>query len=180
MAPQRAKDAPVVVVVGAADGSAAREAEAWAVLRDHVVVYTAKLGSDGEPGSTVVPWPGARAFVRIAGAADGSVGAFRPEAVVEDERDGLIRGVWLPTSADEPVLAGGRPVRVADVPTTGCPLPALTRQAMLGWLRRRLAPDADPASFRALLHRDLELRGAVARMLRRGLDRRRPRAARAA
>lgn len=172
MAPQRERGAPVVVV-GGADGAVAEEPGSWVVLRDHVVVYTTRLGSDGEPGSTVVPWPGARAVVRIVGAAEGDAGIFLAEASVEDERDGLIRGVWLPTSSDAPLLAAGRPVRVADVPTTGCPLPALFRRAILDWLRRRIAPELDPASFRASLGGDRRVRAVAGAALRRGFSGRR-------
>lgn len=142
------------MAVGSTDGALAKKPGSWAVLRDHVVVYTTRLGADGEPGSTVVPWPGERAIVRIVGAADGDAGTVCAEASVEDERDGLIRGVWLATSSDAPLLAAGRPVRVADVPTTGCLLPALFRRAILDWLRRRIAPELDPGSFRASLGGD--------------------------
>lgn len=144
--------------------------EGWAVLHDQVVVYTTRLGADGEPETTLVAWPGARVRVRLERCGGPCAGVRLADAVVEDEGGGEVRRVRLSASRAAPVLADGRPVRVADLPTIGCPLPALSRHAMLRWLWRRLAPAVGLEDFRALLHEDRTIRSAAISMLRRGLD----------
>lgn len=180
MAPQRAEEVFVLRLdhdVGEATGERACR---WGVLRDHVVVFTTRLGANDGPEATLLPWPGARTYLPIGRQA--TAGAdFRPELVLEEE-DGVVRqGAWVIGSTAPPLRAAGRPVRVGDVPTTGCPLPALSRHAMLTWLRRRIAPEADPVRFRTLLAGDRRVRGAVASALERGFEahraRRRSRAA---
>lgn len=178
MAPDDSGAAPVLRVDCAlADTALDDGGEGWAVLHDHVVVFATRLGVDGEPETTLVRWPGARVRVRLEREAGPAAGARLAEAVVEDERVGEVRRVRLASSRAEPVLANGRPVRVADLPTIGCPLPALSRRAMLGWLHRRVAPAADPAGFRALLHDDRLVRSAATGFLRGGMNGRRTQAA---
>lgn len=172
MALERAIEAPVLLLGGGAAGAAQEDASGWVVLRDRVVVFGTRLGEDGEPEAALVPWPGARTYLPLASGATVRA-TYLPDAVLEREDAGILHGTWIETCATSPLLVDGRPVRVADVPTTGCTLPALSRAALLVWLARRLAPDVDAASFRALLHSDGELRGAVAGTLERGLSGRR-------
>jgi hypothetical protein len=128
-----------------------------AMLRDRAVVYSAHFTSYGSLPATLVGHPGSIAWVFITWlnerqlrAMDESEGIGEryaiAEALAEDEVAGPLRAsVYLSRAG---ALAHRRvPIRLAEIPTAGCRLPALTQRAALRWAHARLAPKLDFTAF---------------------------------
>lgn len=128
-------------------GEAGGRLDGWGVVHDHVVVFQARLGMGNEPQTTILAWPGVKTCLFFA--CDGAErGSFLPDLPLEPEGGGAMRGAGTRKPATEPLAIDGRPIRVAGVPTFGRSLPALSRRAMLEWLRRRFTPRTDRSRFR--------------------------------
>jgi hypothetical protein len=89
---------------------------------------------------------------------------------IEDERGGVIdqAGVYLRRAG--PLVHRGRPIRVAEVPTTGCTLPALTQRAAIRLAHRLVAAPESYPDFVARLVVDAAYRAAVNAVLARHRD----------
>lgn len=146
-----------------------------AMLHDHAVVYSAHLASYGALPATLAHHPGSIAWVfvtwldeaqlRRMHASEG-VGetydlARLPDAAVEDELMGRLGDVAGYVSRAGALLHGHQPIRLAEIPTIGCPLPALTQRAALRWVQRRLAPFLDHLGFLRRIAADASFRRAT-------------------
>lgn len=146
-----------------------------AVLRDHAVVYAAHLASYGALPATLARHPGSVAWVfvtwlteaqlRIMDASEG-VGVSYDlvrlrDAPVEDELRGRLAEVAGYVSRAGAILHERQPIRIAEIPTIGCALPALTQRAVLRWVQRRLAPFLDHLGFLRRIAEDASFRRAT-------------------
>jgi hypothetical protein len=146
-----------------------------AVLHDYAVVYSAHFASYGSLPATVVPHAGSACWVfvtwltpaqlELLHLSEGQGAAYDlvelNEARVEDEVMGRLGSVAGYRSRAGAMLHEREPIRVAEIPTTGCALPALTQRAALRWVHRRLAPLLDYAAFLRRLIEDASFRRAT-------------------
>jgi hypothetical protein len=146
-----------------------------AMLHDHVVVYSAHFASYGALPATLARHPGSIAWVFVTWLdeaqlhrmhASEGVGASYdlvrlPDAAVDDELVGRLGEVAGYVSRAGALLHGCQPIRVAEIPTIGCALPALTQRAALRWVQRRLAPFLDHLAFLRRIAEDASFRRAT-------------------
>ncbi len=138
-----------------------------AILFDHVVVYSAHFTRYGALPATLHRHPGAIAFVALTWLDEcqlarmhetESVGVNYDYAEIADirlEHDAALghpvmpesRGVGAYVSRYGPLEHDGRPIRLAETASSGCPLPALTQPAALRFAQRRIAPELDFSTF---------------------------------
>lgn len=153
-----------------------------AVLFDHVVVYSAHFARYGAIPATLHRHPGGIAFVALTWLDDRqlarmheseSLGVNYDYVEVEDvrlEHDGGIVADQLPVGAYVsrfgPLLHEGKPIRVAETASSGCPLPALTQPAVLRFAHRRIAPELDFDAFMRRLVEDETFRRDMSARLR--------------
>lgn len=156
-------------------GRGARIPVTRAILRDHAVVYSAHLASYGALPATLARHPGSVAWVFVTWLdeaqllqmhASEGVGASYDlvrlhDAPVDDEVLGRLAEVVGYVSRAGALLHGRQPIRVAEIPTVGCALPALTQRAALRWVQRRLAPFLDHLAFLRRIAEDASFRRAT-------------------
>lgn len=152
-----------------------------AVLYDHAVVYSAHFAAYGSLPATLFRVSGCRSWVFVTWLTDGQLAAMhRSEGIgdrydfaqlrlgeVEDETAGRVDGVGVYMSRAGALSHDGAAIRVADVPTMGCTLPALTQRAALRWAHARLAPALGYEAFVERLVNEASYRGASNVALRR-------------
>ncbi len=125
---------------------------ARAVLQDHAVVYSAHFSKYGSLPASLTRLEGALAYVFVTWLTPTQLLRMHETEGVGDRYD--YRETELPITVEEvgalprvgvylgragPLQVAGRPVRIAEVPTIRCPLPALTQPAALRLAHRRLA-----------------------------------------
>lgn len=131
-----------------------------ALLRDHAVVYSAHFTAYGSLPATLAPQPGAVAWVFVTWLTAPQLAAMHASeglgerydfvelgdgAAVDEVRGPLRVGAYLSRAG---ALAHRRlPIRLAEIPATGCRLPALTQRAALRWAHARLAPRTEFTAF---------------------------------
>lgn len=144
---------------------------AW--LQGYAVVFSAHFSSYGALPATLHPWPGARTRLCVTWLdaeqlerMHQSEGAGERYDYVElealelgvDGHGAVARaGAYLSTRG--PLAQDGRPVRLAEVITQGCNLPAYSQPAMLRRVHRLLAPDESYVAFMTRVLGSLEDRG---------------------
>ncbi len=131
-----------------------------AVLRDHAVVYSAHFSRYGSLPASLTRLEGALAYVFVTWLTpeqlarmhetEGVGDRYEYEeaelaVTVEDARRIARVGVYRGRAG--PLRISGRPVRIAEIPTIRCPLPALTQPAALRLAHRRLAPEVTFEAF---------------------------------
>jgi hypothetical protein len=145
-----------------------------AVLRDYAVVYSAHFAAYGSLPATLFQVPGCRSWVFVTWLTEAQLTAMHgSEGVgdrydfvqlrpgdVEDETVGRLDGVGVYLSRAGALSHDGMAIRVADVPTTGCTLPALTQRAALRWAHMRVAPALSYEAFVERLVNEPSYRGA--------------------
>ena len=156
-----------------------------AVLFDHVAVYSAHFTRYGALPATLHRHPGAIAFTALTWLDDRqlarmheteSVGVNYDYVEVADIRlehdarlgEGAIPaclGVGAYVSRHGPLTHEGRPIRLAEAASSGCPLPALTQPAALRFAQRRVAPEIAFEAFLERLVDDPDFRAACSRKL---------------
>jgi hypothetical protein len=153
-----------------------------AVLFDHVVVYSAHFTRYGSLPATLHRHPGAIAFVALTWLDaeqlrtmhdSESVGVnydYVEFADIRLEHDGDGIAASLPVGAYVsrygPLQHGGRPIRLAETASSGCPLPALTQPAALRFAHRRTAPTLPFDTFMTRIVEDASLRRECTRRLK--------------
>lgn len=152
-----------------------------AVLHDYAVVYSAHFAAYGSLPATLYRVPGCRSWVFVTWLTDAQLAAMHrsegigdrydfvelPVSSVEDETAGRLDGVGAYLSRAGVLAHEGAAIRVADVPTMGCTLPALTQRAALRWAYTRLAPTLSYEAFVERLVNEASYRGASNVALRR-------------
>lgn len=146
-----------------------------AVLHNHAVVYSAHFASYGSIPATVVPHPGSACWVFVTWLTEPQLEIMHAseglgvnydfvrlhDVRIEDEVMGRLGSVGGYLSRAGAMLHEREPIRVAEIPTTDCALPALTQRAVLRWVHRRLAPLLDYAAFLRRLVEDASFRRAT-------------------
>ncbi len=154
-----------------------------AVLFDHVVVYSAHFTRYGALPATLHRHPGAVAFVAVTWLdPEQLVRMHQTETIgvnydyvefedlrLEHDDDDVaaptVVGAYV--SRAGPLLYRSRPIRLAEVAASGCPLPALTQPAALRFAHKRVAPELPLETFLTRLVRDEAFRRASGERLRR-------------
>lgn len=160
-----------------------------AVLHDHAVVYSAHFASYGSLPATVVRHPGSMCWVFATWLTETQLTLMHASerigmnydlmtlagVRIDDEIVGRRDSIAGYVSRAGAMLHERAPIRVAEIPTTGCALPALTQRAALRWVHRRLAPLLDYGGFLRRLVDDASFRRATNVALRQlaapGFDR---------
>lgn len=153
-----------------------------AVLFDHVVVYSAHFTRYGSLPATLHRHQGAVVFVALTWLdADQLQTMHDSEAVgvnydyvefadIRLEHDGDGIAASLPVGAyisrHGPFEHGGKPIRLAETASSGCPLPALTQPAALRFAQRRVAPQLPFDTFMTRIVEDASLRRECTRRLK--------------
>jgi hypothetical protein len=155
-----------------------------AIVHDYAVVFSAHFTTFGSLPATLVAHPGSacRAFVTwltepqvtLLQTGEG-IGAHYDfvtldRARVIDDIAGPLAVVGACLSRAGMLVHDRAPIRVAEVPTTGCPFPALTQRAVLRWVHQRLTPLMDYAAFISRVVGDASFRRATNVALRRFND----------
>lgn len=151
-----------------------------AVLADYVAVYAAHFTRYGSVPATLAEAPGAFCYLFVlwpdpaqlerlhASKALGRDYDFTALSVsLEVDGVGQLSGAHAYVSRAGPLRLAGRPVRLAEVATAGCPWPALFQPALLRLLHRRLDPGCDYESFLASLAADEAYRARAGAALQR-------------
>lgn len=145
-----------------------------AVLMNRAVVYSAHFAAYGSLPATLARAPGCRSWVFVTWLTDEQMAAMhssegigdRYEFVrldaseVDDETAGPLPGVGCYVSRAGALAHDGAAIRIAEVPTMGCTLPALTQRAALHWAHRRVAAGMSYETFIARLVSDPSFRRA--------------------
>jgi hypothetical protein len=162
-------------------GTGARIPVTPAWLHGYAVVYSAHFTSYGALPATLHPWPGARTRLCVTWLDAGQLERMHESEGVGERYDyvlleqlklgidghGVVASAGAYLSRRGPLAQDGRPVRLAEVLTQGCDLPAYSQPAMLRRMHRLLAPDESYASFMSRILVSLEDRGrATAGLLR--------------
>jgi hypothetical protein len=151
-------------------GSGARIPVTPAWLHGYAVVFSAHFSSYGALPATLHPWPGARTRLGVTwlDAAQlermhQSEGAGERYDYVElDDLElavdghGVVARAGAYVSRRGPLAQDGRPVRLAEVLTQGCDLPAYSQPAMLRRMHRLLAPEESYLVFMTRILASLE------------------------
>jgi hypothetical protein len=146
-----------------------------AIVYDHAVVFSAHLAAYGAVPATLVPHRGSCCWVFVTWLAETQMPILHASEGIGDRYDyvtlegtrivdefaGPLRSVGVYVSRSGPLLHQRAPIRVAEVPTTGCQLPALIQRGVLRWVHRRLAPLMDYACFVRRLTTDASFRRAT-------------------
>jgi hypothetical protein len=164
-------------------GTGARIPVTPAWLHGYAVVYSAHFTGYGALPATLHPWPGARtrlcvtwldaAQLELMHCSEG-VGERYDYVLLEQlelgiDGHGVVARAGAYLSRRGPLAQDGRPVRLAEVLTRGCDLPAYSQPAMLRRMHRLLAPDESYTTFMSRILASLEDRGrATAGLLRLG------------
>jgi len=136
-------------------------------LRGFVVVYAAHLTSYGSLPATLHPHPNAETEVFVTWLTavqleqmHASEGVGQRYDYVElaglDLRDDYVRdlgGAGTYVARNGALSVDGRPVRLAQIPTSGCVWEVRSQAVMLRWVHAKLAPEVD---FHAFMHSVLE------------------------
>ncbi|HMR32851.1 MAG TPA: hypothetical protein PKA13_20550 [Geminicoccaceae bacterium] len=152
-----------------------------AVLVDRAVVYSAHFAAYGSLPATLTRAPGCRSWVFVTWLTDAQMAAMHSSegiggrydfvrlesGEVDDETAGRLDGVGCYLSRAGALAHDGSAIRIAEVPTTGCPLPALTQRAALHWAHRRVAATMSYEIFIERLVGDASFRRASNVALRR-------------
>jgi hypothetical protein len=152
-----------------------------AVLSGRAVVYSAHFAAYGSLPATLVRAPGSRAWVFVTWLTAEQLAAMNSSegigdrydfvrldaGEVEDETAGRLDDVGCYLSRAGAIAHDGAAIRVAEVPSTGCTLPALTQRAALHWAHRRLATGLSYEAFVERLVNDPSFRRASNVALRR-------------
>ncbi len=151
-----------------------------AILHHHAVVYSAHFSRYGSLPATLHPHSGAMAYVFLVWLTPRQLermheteGIGDRYAYAEDkfeiESEGLPRGsrVGCYRSMAGPLRVRGTEVRLAEIPTTRCPLPALSHSAILRLVHRRLAPERPYRDFIDRIVREETCRRRMSRLLKR-------------
>jgi len=127
---------------------------ARAVLHDHAVVYSAHFSRYASLPASLAPLEGALAYVFVTWLTPAQLERMHATEGVGERYD--YEEAELPITVEEvgrlvrvgvyrgragPLRVAGRSVRIAEIPTIRCPLPALTQPAALRLAHRRLAPE---------------------------------------
>jgi hypothetical protein len=126
---------------------------AW--LHGYAVVFSAHFNSYGALPATLHPWPGACTRLCVTWLTDVQLAlmhdsegagvrydyALLESLQLEVEGHGAIASAGAYLSRRGPLALDGRPVRLAEVTSQGCDLPAYSQPAMLRRMHRLLAPD---------------------------------------
>jgi hypothetical protein len=132
-----------------------------ALLRDHAVVYSAHFTAYGSLPATLARQPGSVAWVFVTWLTDRQLGVMHESegvgerydlveidpGAVEDECRGRLCGAGVYVSRAGALVHRRLPIRLAEIPTLGCRLPALTQRAALRWAHARLAPGLGFSAF---------------------------------
>lgn len=151
-----------------------------AVLSGRAVVYSAHFAAYGSLPATLVSAPGARSWVFVTWLTEAQLAAMNASegigdrydlvrldaGEVDDETAGKLGGVACYVSRAGALAHEGAAIRVADVPTMGCALPALTQRAALRWAHRRVAAGTSYELFVERLVSDPSFRRASSVALR--------------
>ncbi len=150
-----------------------------AVLRDHAVVYSAHFSRYGSLPASLTRQEGALAYVFVTWLTPAQLERMHETEGVGDRYEyreselpitvegagGLGRiGVYLGRAG--PLRVAGRPVRIAEIPTIRCPLPALTQPAALRLAHRRLGVPVPFEDFIARIAGDDDYRREMSARLR--------------
>jgi hypothetical protein len=152
-----------------------------AILRHFAVVYAWEFAGGGYLHATLQRHRGTASYLFLIWLSEDqlehlheveSVGAAVAYEVlqgvqIEDEQCGLVdqAGVYLRVAG--PLVHRSLPIRLAEVPTTGCTLPALTQGATLRLAHRLLQPAEPYPEFVARIVHEPAYRAAVNRSLSR-------------
>jgi hypothetical protein len=162
-------------------GTGARIPVTPAWLHGYAVVYSAHFTSYGALPATLHPWPGARTRLCVTWLDAGQLERMHESEGVGERYDyvlleqlelgidghGVVASAGAYLSRRGPLAQDGSPVRLAEVLTQGCDLPAYSQPAMLRRMHRLLAPDESYAVFMNRILASLEDRGrATAGLLR--------------
>jgi hypothetical protein len=132
-----------------------------ALLRDHAVVYAAHFTAYGSLPATLAHQPGSVAWVFVTWLSERQIGVMHESegvgeryalleveaGMVEDEQVGRLRDAGVYVSRSGALVHRRHPIRLAEIPTLGCRLPALTQRAALRWAHARLAPGLGFTAF---------------------------------
>lgn len=151
-----------------------------ALIRGQVVVYSAHFARYGSVPATLAEAPGASCYAFVlwpdpeqlerlheSEALGRNYSFLRVAVDAEVEGLGRVDGVHAYVSLAGPLRIRGVPVRCAEVPSAGCPWPALFQPALLRLLHRRLDPEASYERFLARLVDDEDYRTRASGRLRR-------------
>lgn len=152
-----------------------------AVLLDRAVVYSAHFAAYGSLPATLARAPGCRTWVFVTWLTGGQMEAMHASegigdrydfvqldaGEVDDETAGRLCDVGCYLSRAGALAHDGSAIRIAEVPTTGCTLPALTQRAALHWAHRRVAASMSYEVFIERLVGDASFRRASNVALRR-------------
>lgn len=155
-----------------------------ALIHDHAVVFSAHFAAYGSLPATLVPHRGSTCWVFVTwlkqaqmttlhaseGIGERYSYVMLDRSRVIDEVAGPLPAVGVYISRAGALLHEQAPIRVAEIPTTGCPLPALTQRGVLHWVNRRLTPLMDYAMFVRRIATDPSFRRATNVALRRLSD----------
>lgn len=151
-----------------------------AIVYDHVAVFAAAFDACGALATSLLPYRGAACVVSVTWLTDGQLqdllrcespcertGFASLDGVVVDDIAGPLASVGVQVVRAGLLAHDGSPIRTAEVPATGCPLPALTQHAAMRWVQPRLALGLDYPSFARRLAEDASFRRASNVALRR-------------
>ncbi|MFO1068766.1 MAG: hypothetical protein U1E14_09605 [Geminicoccaceae bacterium] len=159
-----------------------------AIVYDHVAVFAAAFDSHGNLATCLLPYRGAACVVSVTWLTDDQIQEILRsdgpcertsfvslDRVAVDDVAGPIPSVGVQIVRAGLLAHDGSPIRSAEVPATGCPLPALTQHAAMRWVQPRLALGLDFPTFARRLAEDASFRRASNVALRRlalpgGLD----------
>jgi hypothetical protein len=141
---------------------------AW--LPGYAVVFSAHFSSYGALPATLHPWPGARTRLCVTwldaaqlecmhqseGAGERYDYVELEGLDLEIEGHGVMVRAGAYISRRGPLAQDGRPVRLAEVVTQGCDLPAYSQPAMLRRMHRLLAPGESYLVFMTRILQSLE------------------------
>ena len=146
-----------------------------ALLRDHAIVYSAHFASYGALPATLYALPGAIAWLSVTWLDDAQLEQMHvsenlgvnndffvdAEIEVTTEAGERLTPIGLYTSRKGPLTHEGRPIRLAELPTAGTSLPALTQPAVLRYVHKRLGDDTPYSDFMHRVIADPEFRADV-------------------
>lgn len=151
-----------------------------AILFDHVVVYSAHFTRRGVLPATIHRFAGGACLVAITWLDEAQLARMhetqalgvnydyveRDDLSIEHDGDPLESPrVGLYVSRFGPLLHEGAPIRLAEVPSYNCPLPALTQPAALRFAHRRVAPGTSFTAFMQQIVEDAGYRETCCRKL---------------
>ena len=151
-----------------------------AILKDYAVVYSAHYSTYGSLPATLSASEGATTYVFVTWLDDQqlermheseALGVNYDFEVLQDievdvEGHGVLGEAAAYVSRSGPLYLRGQPIRLAEVATTNCPIPALIQPAMLRCAHKQLAPELDYSHFMGLIVENREFRKYSSELLR--------------